>query len=200
MNNRKIYIKNMVSHRCKMLVESSLEKLGLQAASIILGVVDIPNGISLLQRQKLDMMLAGSGLELLEDRNMILVERIKSIIVEMINYYDDVPEGINFSDYISEKISCDYAYLAREFSKVMGITIQQFIINSKIKRAKEMLLYDRLSLTQISYKLRYSSVAHLSNQFKKTTGHSPSFFREMEAIRAKNQNNIGIMQYSDNII
>ena len=191
----KIYIKYMVSKRCKILVAETLRNLGLQPAYVFLGMVELPNGINMIKRDRLRRILLESGLELMEDRSTILVERAKNLIHEMIHYFDEVPD-VNFSDYIGEKLNSDYAYLARQFSNAKGITIQQYIIKTKIERAKELLLYDQLSLTEISYKLRYSSVAHLSNQFKKVTGQSPAFFKEMQAIRARNQQNVGIMQYS----
>ena len=189
----KIYIKFMVSQRCKMLVYDTLIAMDLEPTNIFLGMVELPNGISMVQREELRKVLRRSGLELLDDRSAILIDRAENVIVEMVHYFDDIPE-VNFSDYLSEKLGCNYAYLAREFANIKGITIQQYIINAKIERAKELLIYDRLSLTEISYKLRYSSVAHLSSQFKKITGHSPCFYKEMEAIRSKKLKSIGIMQ------
>ena len=128
------------------------------------------------QREQLKINLQKSGLELLDDKRSILVESIKNVIVEMIHYSDDVPK-VNYSDFISEKLGYDYTYLANIFSQVKGITIQQFIISNKIERVKELLLYDELSLTEISYRLHYSSVAHLSNQFKKITGLTPTYYK-----------------------
>ncbi len=126
-----------------------------------------------------------SGLELLDDKKSILIERIKSVIVEMIHYSDEVPK-VNYSDYISQKLDYDYTYLSNVFSEVKGTTIQQFIINHKIEKVKELLLYDELNLTEISYRLHYSSVAHLSNQFKKVTGLSPTFFKNLKSKRLQN--------------
>jgi AraC-like DNA-binding protein len=126
-------------------------------------------------------------LELLDDKKSILIEKIKSVIVEMIHYSDELPQ-INFSDYISEKLNFDYTYLSNVFSEVKGITIQHFIIINKIERVKELLLYDELNLTEISYKLQYSSVAHLSNQFKKVTGLSPSFYKQLQQKRKNLEN------------
>ena len=128
------------------------------------------------QREQLKINLQKSGLELLDDKRSILIERIKNVIVEMIHYSDEVPK-VNYSDFISEKLGYDYTYLANVFSEVKGITIQQFIILNKIERVKELLLYDELSLTEISYRLHYSSVAHLSNQFKKITGLTPTYYK-----------------------
>jgi len=188
----KIYIKYMVSHRCKMLVEKELEKLGLHPAVIHLGMVEIRDAITQQQRDELKKTLLRSGLELMDDKNQALIERAKNLIVEMIYYFDEIPE-VNYSDYISGQLKCDYAYLAKIFSEVKGITIQQFIVLNKIEKAKELLVYEKLSLTEISYRLKYSSVAHLSNQFKKITGNSPSFFKEMQRMRKQNQQNVGIV-------
>ncbi len=191
----KIYIKHMVSKRCITLVSETLRNLGLEPAYVFLGLVELPNGINMIKRDSLRRILLESGLELMEDRSTILVERATNLIHEMVHYFNEVPD-VNFSDYIGEKLNCDYAYLARQFSNAKGITIQQYIIKTKIRKVKELLKYDQFSLTEISYKLRYSSVAHLSNQFKKVTGHSPAFFKEKLSTRAINQQNIGIMEYS----
>ncbi len=125
----------------------------------------------------------------MDDKKSILIEKIKNVIVEMIHYADELPK-VNYSDYISQKLGYDYTYLANTFSEVKGITIQQFIITHKIEKAKELLLYDELTLTEISYKLNYSSVAHLSNQFKKVTGLSPSFYKQLKQKRNQNLENL----------
>ena len=179
----------MVSLRCKMMVEEELKKLGLQYIAIDLGMVEIMEDLSVSQHEQLKINLLKSGLELLDDKKSILIEKIKNVITEMIHYTDKLPE-INFSDYISEKLKYDYTYLANVFSEVKGITIQQFIIIQKIERVKELLLYDELNLTQISHKLQYSSVAHLSNQFKKITGLSPSFYKQLGDKRKLNLENV----------
>ncbi len=170
----------MVSLRCKLKVKDELASLGIEARSIDLGVVDLLSDISRDQRKQLQDSLRLSGLELLDDNKSILIERIKNVIVEMIHYSDEMPTQ-NFSEYISEKLNYDYTYLSNTFSEVKGITIQQFITLNKIERVKELLLYDELNLTEIAYKLHYSSVAHLSNQFKKITGLTPSYFKKMKA-------------------
>jgi len=175
----------MVSLRCKMMVEEELKKLGLQYVVLDLGMVDILEDITALQREQLKENLLRSGLELLDDKKSILIEKIKVVITEMIHYSDELPK-MNYSDYICEKLKYDYTYLSNLFSEVKGMTIQQFIILHKIERVKELLLYDELNLTEISYKLHYSSVAHLSNQFKKVTGLSPSFYRQLKAMRHSN--------------
>jgi len=159
-----------------MMVKEELKKLGIWYVVIDLGVIEILEDITSEQREQLKINLQKSGLELLDDRRSILVESIKNVIVEMIHYSDEAPK-VNYSDFISEKLGYDYTYLANVFSEVKGITIQQFIILNKIERVKELLLYDELSLTEISYRLHYSSLAHLSNQFKKITGLTPTFYK-----------------------
>lgn len=181
----KLYIKYMVSLRCKMLVKEELKKLGIGCVSVDLGMVEVQDDISDEQLEDFARNLKKSGLELLDDKRNILVEKIKSVIVEMIHYEDEVPK-VNDSDYISEKLGYDYTYLSNTFSEVKGITIQQYIILHKIERVKELLLYDELTLTEIAHKLHYSSVAHLSNQFKKITGLTPTYFKELKEKREKN--------------
>ena len=174
-----LYIKYMVSLRCKMMVKEELKKLGLHFVIVELGVVEILEDISTLQFDLLKNNLAMSGLELLDDKKAILIEKIKSVIIEMVHYTDELPK-VNYSDYISEKLHHDYTYLSNIFSEVKGITIQQFIIYHKIERVKELLLYDEMNLSEIAYLLNYSSVAHLSSQFKKVTGLSPSYFKQLK--------------------
>jgi len=172
-----------------MMVKEELKKLGIHYAIVDLGIVDLLQDITEEQRAAFKTNLLASGLELLEDQKSILIERIKNIITEMIHYSDELPE-VNYSEYISKKTGHDYTYLSNIFSEVKGITIQQFIIMHKIERVKELLLYDELNLTEISYKLHYSSVAHLSNQFKKVTGLSPSFYKKLKEKRRKNLENL----------
>jgi AraC-like DNA-binding protein len=185
----KLYIKYMVSLRCKMVVKEELKKLGLKYVVLDLGMVEILEDITIEQREQLKKSLLRSGLELLDDKKSILIEKIKIVITEMIHYSDELPTT-NYSDFISEKLGYDYTYLANIFSEVKGTTIQQFIIVHKIERVKELLLYNELSLTEISYKLHYSSVAHLSNQFKKVTGLSPSFYKQLKQKRNENLENM----------
>ncbi|PAU94793.1 AraC family transcriptional regulator [Aliifodinibius salipaludis] len=180
----KLYIKYMVSLRCKMLVKDELKKLGIDCVSVDLGMVEIQDDITDEQLETFAKNLKKSGLELLDDKKNILVEKIKSVIVEMIHYEDEVPK-VNDSDYISEKLGYDYTYLSNTFSEVKGMTIQQYIIMHKIERVKELLLYDELTLTEIAHQLHYSSVAHLSNQFKKITGLTPTYFKELKDKREK---------------
>ncbi|MBP1644625.1 MAG: AraC family transcriptional regulator [Bacteroidetes bacterium] len=181
----KLYIKYMVSIRCKMVVKSELDKLGLHYSVVNLGEVNIYETITEEQRSILKAALLKTGLELMDDKKAILVEKIKNIIIEMVHYSEEVPKT-NFSDFLSLKLNLNYTYLANLFSEVTGITIEHYIINHKIERVKELLIYDELSLTEISYKLNYSSVAHLSNQFKKTTGLTPTFFKKLKDKRRVN--------------
>lgn len=185
----KLYIKYMVSLRCKMIVKEELKKLGLKHIIIDLGMVEIMEDITEAQREQLKARLLRSGLELLDNKKSILIEKVKNVITEMVHYSDELPKQ-NYSDYIAEKLDYDYTYLANIFSEVKGMTIQQFIIIHKIERVKELLLYDELNLTEISYKLHYSSVAHLSKQFKKITGLSPSFYKQMKQQRKGNLENM----------
>lgn len=175
----------MVSLRCKMVVEQELEKVGIHCVKVELGTIETKEDIGEKQKIELEKNLNRYGLELLDDKRNILIEKIKAIIIEMVHYSEDMPK-VNYSDYISEKLGYDYTYLANTFSEVKGITIQQYIINHKIERVKELLVYEDLNLSEISYKLHYSSVAHLSNQFKKITGLTPSFFKNLKKKKLKN--------------
>ncbi len=181
----KLYIKYMVSLRCKMMVKEELKKLGLRYIIVDLGMVEIMETLTQKQHEQLKKNLLRSGLELLDNKKSILIEKIKNVIVELIHHTDELPK-VNYSSYISEKLDYDYTYLANIFSETKGITIQQFIINHKIEKIKELLLYDELTLCEISYKLHYSSAAHLSNQFKKITGLTPSHYKKIKQTRNQN--------------
>jgi AraC-like DNA-binding protein len=185
----KLFIKYMVCIRCKMVVKSELDKLGLHYSKIDLGEVEIRDTMTSEQHDRLKIALAISGLELLDDKKAVLIEKIKSIIIEMVHYADEPPK-INFSDYLSKKLDYDYTYLSNIFSEVTGTTIEHFIIAHKIERVKELLLYDELNLSEISYRLNYSSVAHLSNQFKKITGLTPTYFKSLKNKRLSSLNNV----------
>jgi AraC-like DNA-binding protein len=180
----------MVSTRCKMAVKEVLRELGLHFVIVDLGEIDIMENITTVQREQLKVALYGVGLELMDDKKAVLIEKITNVIVEMIHHSDEIIR-INFSDYISEKLNHDYTYLSNIFSEVKGITIQQFIIIHKVEKIKELILYDELTLTEISYKLNYSSVAHLSNQFKKITGFTPSHFKQLKDISRRPIDEIG---------
>lgn len=186
----KLFIKYMVSARCKMMVKEELKKLGLHFMVVDLGEVEIMENISPEVRAQLRAGLLQSGLELMDDKKAVLIEKIKNVIVEMVHYADELPKT-NFSDYLAEKLHHDYTYMANIFSEVKGITIEHFIIAHKIERVKELLLYGELNLTQISYKLNYSSVAHLSNQFKKVTGLTPSHFMKLKDRRRNQLEDVG---------
>lgn len=172
----------MVSYRCIMVVKEELKSLGILYANVNLGEVEILEKISSSQRESLSLNLKKIGLELLDDKKSILIDKIKNEVIKMIHHSDSLPK-VNYSDHMSEKLGYDYTYLSNIFSEVQGITIQQFIIFNKIEKVKELLLYNELNLTEISYRLDYSSVSHLSNQFKKVTGLTPSFFKQMREMR-----------------
>lgn len=169
----------MVSIRCKMVVKEELKKLDLHYIMLNLGELEILEDLSISQREQLKSGLQKSGLELMDDKKSILIERIKNTVVEMV-HYNDTPLKINFSSFLAEKLAHDYTYLSNLFSEVVGTTIEHFIIAHKIERVKELIVYDELNLTEISYLLNYSSVAHLSNQFKKVTGLTPSHFKKLK--------------------
>ncbi|HMH33850.1 MAG TPA: AraC family transcriptional regulator [Puia sp.] len=175
----KLFLKYMVSIRCKMLVKAELDKLGLRYRMVELGEAEIEEDITPEQWTTLDRALRKSGIELMEDKKSILIEKIKTLIVELV-HYDEDPLEINLSEYLSQKLHHDYTYLANLFSESQGITIEHYHIVHKIERVKELLVYDELNITEIAWKMNYSSVAHLSNQFKKMTGLTPSFFRKIK--------------------
>jgi AraC-like DNA-binding protein len=178
----KLYIKYMVSIRCKLIVKDLLQKLGILYSSVNLGEAIIEGELSAAQRDMLNTGLKRWGLELLEDKKAILVERIKDVIIETVHYSDEALK-IHWSDHLSERLQHDYTYLANVFSATTGTTIAHFIIMHKIERAKELLIYDELTLSEIAYRLHYSSVAHLSNQFKKVSGLTPTFFMHLKKRR-----------------
>jgi len=173
-----LYIKNMVCHRCKLAVENELKKIGLTPLQIELGEVIVKeDAFESQQEQQLSENLKAIGFELLDDKRKKLIEKIKTLIVESI-HYNKHPSNKNFSTLISEHLHHDYSYLSKLFSDTEGITIEQFIISQKIEKAKELLVYDEMSLSEIAFELNYSSVAHLSAQFKKITGLTPSEFKK----------------------
>jgi len=178
----KLFIKYMVSQRCKMVVKEELKKLGLHYIVVDLGEVDIMENINSEQREQIKLALSKSGLELMDDKKAVLIEKIKNAIIEMVHYKDELLK-VNFSDFLSEKLNYDYTYLANLFSEIQGTTIEKFIIAHKIEMVKELIIYDELNLTEIAWKMHYSSVAHLSNQFKKITGLTPSHFKQLKEKR-----------------
>jgi len=182
----------MVSNRCKIAVKDELKKLGLHFIVLELGVVEIMETISLEKRLLLKEGLLISGLELMDDKKAILIEKIKNIIVEMVHHSDEMIK-VNFSNFLSEKLNHNYTYLANLFSEVQGTTIEHFIISHKIERIKELIIYGEHNITGIAWKMGYSSVAHLSNQFKKSTGLSPTHFKQL-----KNKRRIPIEEIDTN--
>ncbi len=180
----------MVSNRCKLAVKDELKKLGLHFIVVDLGEVEIMEKISAEQREVLKVRLHDSGFELMDDRKAVLIEQIKNVIIEMVHHTEETIK-INFSVFLSEKLNHDYTYLANLFSEVQGTTIEQFIISHKVERIKELIIYGELNITEIAYKMNYSSVAHLSNQFKKVTGLSPSHFKKLKDKRRNSLEDIG---------
>lgn len=168
----------MVCIRCKMVVKEELKKLGLHYTSVELGEAEIVEDISVEQHDQFRAALLKSGLELMDDKKSILIQKIKNVIIELVHYSEE-PLTINFSDHLSQKLNHNYTYMANLFSEVQGTTIEQFIISHKIERVKELLVYNELNLTEIAYLMHYSSVAHLSAQFKKVTGLTPSHFKQL---------------------
>ena len=179
----KLYIKFMVSLRCKMVVKAILESLAIQYRTVELGEVDLfEDEITNKQYNILKVTLIKSGLELLNDKKSVIIERIKNIVIEIVHYSDDLPRT-KLSVYISEKLHYDYTYLANLFSASTGISIAQFMLNHKIEKVKELILYDELTLTEISNQLHYSNVSHLSKQFKKVTGLTPTHFKTLNSYK-----------------
>ncbi len=179
----------MVCIRCKMVVKSELTKLGLHYKTVELGEADVMENITLPQRVLLAEGLKKTGLELMDDKKSMLVEKIKKIIIEMVHYDEDQIK-VNLSDFLSEKLQHNYTYLANLFSEVKGTTIEHFYLAHKIEKVKELLVYDELTLSEIAFKLHYSSVAHLSNQFKKMTGLTPSYFKKLKHKRRSTWENV----------
>jgi AraC-like DNA-binding protein len=172
----------MVSTRCKMMVKEALRKLGLHFIVVDLGVVDVMEVLTDRQKESLRVMLSNAGLELMDDKKAMLIEKIKKVIIEMVHYAEELPKT-NFSDFISTKLDYDYTYLANLFSEVQGTTIEQYIISHKIERIKELIVYGEMNITEIANNMNYSSVAHLSSQFKKATGLTPSHFKQLKEKR-----------------
>ena len=169
----------MVSNRCKLAVKDELKKLGLHFIVVDLGEVEIMEKISFEKREMLKEGLHHSGLELMDDKKAILIEKIKNIIIDMVHHTEESIK-INFSDFLSEKLNHNYTYLANLFSEVQGTTIEHFIISHKVERIKELIIYGEHNITEIAWKMGYSSVAHLSTQFKKVTGLSPTHFKQLK--------------------
>jgi YesN/AraC family two-component response regulator len=189
----KKHIKNMVSNRCISEVSAILEDMGIPYQTIELGEVLFEQDLSMIQELDFQYKLKQAGLDLISDAKMLLSERIKLVIIQMIHYSEDHIKT-NFSVYLSEKTNLNYTYLSNVFRTENKMTIQQFIIIHKIERIKELLLYGEMNLSEISYKMHYSSIAHLSNQFKKITGLSPSEYRQLDVIHRIPLEEIGSIQ------
>lgn len=186
-----LHIKNMVCHRCKMVVSSELEKLGLHPVHIALGEVTLEEKeLSKEQQQQLSHSLQNAGFELIDDRRSKMIEQVKTFIINSIHYQEGQPKK-NYSELLSKHLHHDYSYISKLFSEVEGITIEQYIINQKIEKVKELLMYDEQSLSQIALDLGYSSTAHLSSQFKKLTGLTPSQFKKMGRGARKSLDEVG---------
>lgn len=181
----------MVSNRCKLVVKEDLKKLGLHFIVVDLGEVEIMEDLSRKQLEQVKIVLLKSGFELMDNKRAILIEKIKNTIIEMVHHSNE-PIRTNFSNFLSWKLNYDYTYLANLFSEVQGTTIEQFIISHKIERIKELIIYDELNITEIARKMNYSSVAHLSGQFKKMTGFSPSHFKQLKEKRRSPIEEVGI--------
>ncbi len=173
-----------------MMVKEELKKLGLHYIVVELGEVEIMETITPAQRELLKTGLLDTGLELMDDRRAILIEKIKNVIIEMVHYSDGEMK-IKFSNYLSEKLNHDYTYLSNLFSEVQGTTIEQFLIRHKVERIKELIIYDELNISEIAWKMNYSSVAHLSTQFKKITGLTPTHFKQLKDKRRSPLEEVG---------
>jgi AraC-like DNA-binding protein len=187
----KLLIKNMVSSRCKMAVLEVFKKFNLQATIIDLGEVEVRGNISMELKSHLKNELIKKGFDLIEGRKEMLVEKIKNVIIELVHHGDGLTK-FKFSVYLHQKMNYDYAYLANVFSEKQGITIEKFLISHKIERVKELILYGEYNITEIAWKMNYSSVAHLSNQFKKYTGLTPSCFKQQRSLKRNALDEIGM--------
>ncbi|MCV9933469.1 helix-turn-helix domain-containing protein [Flavobacterium sp. LS1R47] len=180
----KLYIKNMVCSRCKMVVKSELEKLGLHPVAVELGEVEIQEATIDSLKEDLVEVLNSLGFELIDDKKSKIIEKAKTLIIELVHYKNN-DLSTNLSHYLSTNLQHDYNSLSNLFTEVEGTTIEKYFISQKIEKVKELLIYDELSLSEIAFQLQYSSVAHLSNQFKKVTGFSPSYYKQLKDKKRK---------------
>ncbi len=178
----------MVCIRCKMIVKQQLENLNIEYGTINLGEIEIIGTITKSDRIALSTALLKHGLELMEDKNAQLIDKAKLVIIEMIHYADELPKQ-SHSDYISNKLNYNYQKLTLLFMEATGISIERYIINHKIEKIKEYILYEGMSFSDIAFRLNYSSVAHFSTQFKKETGVTPQFFKGLKVKKDKNNKN-----------
>lgn len=181
----KLYIKNMVCSRCRMVVKSELEKAGIQFLSVELGEIELSKEPSDSQLEKLDVGLKSMGFEMIDDKKSRMIEKIKNHVVKLIHHSEDGIK-INLSEYLADKLHYDYTYLSNLFSEVENTTIEKYYISQRVEKIKELLVYDELSLSEIADKLGYSSVAYLSSQFKKVTGLTPSYYKSLKEHKRKN--------------
>ena len=179
-----LFIKNMVCNRCVFMVQQEIEKLGLPIQSIKLGEVELKQKLSTPEKEALNEALVTLGFYLIDDKKSQLITRIKTAIVELVHHRDNDLK-MNLSDFLSAELDQDYNYLSNLFSEIEGKTIEKYFIAQKIERIKELLVYDELSLSEIANQLNYSSVAYLSNQFKKVTGLTPSHFKKIRENKRK---------------
>lgn len=179
-----LFIKNMVCNRCIIVMKNELEKLGLSAISIKLGEVIFEKNITVEEKEKLDDTLLELGFQIIDDKKSRIIEKIKNTIIELVHHQENEAKT-NLSDILSTKLHHDYNYLSNLFSEIEGTTIEKYFIAQKIERVKELLVYDELSLSEIAFQLNYSSVAYLSNQFKKITGLTPSHFKQIKEEKRK---------------
>lgn len=181
---RVLFIKNMVCNRCVFMVQNEIEKLGLSIQSIKLGEVELKQEPSVPEKEALNKALVVLGFYLIDDKKSQLITKIKSAIVELVHHRDNELK-VNLSDFLSAELGHDYNYLSNLFSEVEGKTIEKYFIAQKVEKIKELLVYDELSLSEIAHQLNYSSVAYLSNQFKKVTGLTPSYFKKIRENKRK---------------
>lgn len=179
----------MVCIRCQMVVKSALEELGIQYAYVKLGEAKIIGNVSSRKLELLDSALRKTGLELMDNKKSILVEKIKNVIIELVHYSDEQIK-VKLSNYLSDKLNYDYTYMANLFSEVKGTTIEKYYLAHRIEKVKELIVYNELTLSEIAYKMHYSNVAHLSSQFKKMTGLTPSHFKKLKQKRRNPLNNV----------
>jgi AraC-like DNA-binding protein len=180
----KIYIKNMVCNRCKMVVKSELEQLGLQPLTVELGEVELKEDLTNEEKDRVNTRFLELGFELIDDKKSRLIERVKNLVVELVHHSEE-QLNMNVSDYLMQYIPMEYNYLSNLFSEVEGTTIEKFYIAQRLERVKELLVYDELSLSEIADQMGYSSVAYLSTQFKKVVGLTPSHFKSIKASKRK---------------
>lgn len=181
----KIYIKNMVCNRCIMVVENELKNFGWHPTSVVLGEAILEEDLNETEKKQISNRLQELGFELIDDKKSQLIEHTKTLIIQLIHYANDEPLKTNLSDYLRDRLHHDYNYLSNLFSEIEGTTIEKYFIAQKIERVKELLVYDELTLSEIAFQLNYSSVAHLSSQFKKVTGLTPSYFKNIKSNKRK---------------